>query len=66
MLTYVISMIYIPEPKSRFTRYPSWNTKMYPLWKDEDPRYKDSWKGMHNYPLSQYNVCTLMVTGISM
>ncbi|KAM9505162.1 premelanosome protein b isoform 1-T1 [Salvelinus alpinus] len=33
------------KPKSRFTRYPSWNTKMYPVWKDEDPRYKDSWKG---------------------
>uniref|UniRef100_A0A8P4KND1 PKD domain-containing protein n=1 Tax=Dicentrarchus labrax TaxID=13489 RepID=A0A8P4KND1_DICLA len=33
------------EPKNRFTRYPSWNTKMYPIWKDGDPRYKDSWKG---------------------
>ncbi|XP_010873510.2 premelanosome protein b [Esox lucius] len=33
------------KPKSRFTRYPSWNTKMYPLWKEEDSRYKDSWKG---------------------
>uniref|UniRef100_A0A3Q2V7B0 Premelanosome protein b n=1 Tax=Haplochromis burtoni TaxID=8153 RepID=A0A3Q2V7B0_HAPBU len=32
-------------PKNRFTRYPSWNTKMYPIWKDGDPRYKDSWKG---------------------
>uniref|UniRef100_A0A3Q3BVC9 Premelanosome protein b n=1 Tax=Haplochromis burtoni TaxID=8153 RepID=A0A3Q3BVC9_HAPBU len=35
----------ISEPKNRFTRYPSWNTKMYPIWKDGDPRYKDSWKG---------------------
>ncbi|XP_040914676.1 premelanosome protein b [Toxotes jaculatrix] len=33
------------KPKNRFTRYPSWNTKMYPVWKDGDPRYKDSWKG---------------------
>ncbi|KAM7405273.1 hypothetical protein PAMP_012547 [Pampus punctatissimus] len=33
------------EPKNRFTRYPSWNTKMYPIWKDGDPRYKDAWKG---------------------
>ncbi|XP_028266259.1 premelanosome protein b [Parambassis ranga] len=33
------------KPKNRFTRYPSWNTKMYPIWKDGDPRYKDSWKG---------------------
>uniref|UniRef100_A0A667YP18 Premelanosome protein b n=1 Tax=Myripristis murdjan TaxID=586833 RepID=A0A667YP18_9TELE len=35
----------ISEAKNRFTRYPSWNTKMYPVWKDGDPRYKDSWKG---------------------
>uniref|UniRef100_A0A671V043 Premelanosome protein b n=1 Tax=Sparus aurata TaxID=8175 RepID=A0A671V043_SPAAU len=35
----------VSEPKNRFTRYPSWNTKMYPIWKDGDPRYKDSWKG---------------------
>ncbi|XP_028309548.1 premelanosome protein b [Gouania willdenowi] len=33
------------KPKNRFTRYPSWNTKMYPIWKDGDARYKDSWKG---------------------
>ncbi|XP_053280852.1 premelanosome protein b [Pleuronectes platessa] len=33
------------KPKNRFTRYPSWNTKMYPIWKDADPRYRDSWKG---------------------
>ncbi|KAM4610636.1 premelanosome protein b [Polymixia lowei] len=35
----------VAKPKNRFTRYPSWNTKMYPVWKDGDPRYKDSWKG---------------------
>ncbi|KAG7237896.1 hypothetical protein INR49_031689 [Caranx melampygus] len=33
------------KPRNRFTRYPSWNSKMYPVWKDGDPRYKDSWKG---------------------
>ncbi|KAM9343292.1 premelanosome protein b [Pholidichthys leucotaenia] len=33
------------KPKNRFTRYPSWNTKMYPIWKDGDPRYRDAWKG---------------------
>ncbi|KAJ8016984.1 hypothetical protein DPEC_G00013060 [Dallia pectoralis] len=33
------------KPQSRFTQYPSWNTEMYPVWKEEDPRYKDSWKG---------------------
>ncbi|XP_029911510.1 premelanosome protein b isoform X1 [Myripristis murdjan] len=35
----------VAKAKNRFTRYPSWNTKMYPVWKDGDPRYKDSWKG---------------------
>ncbi|CAJ1084433.1 melanocyte protein PMEL-like [Xyrichtys novacula] len=33
------------KPKNRFTRYPSWNNKMYPVWKDGDPRYKEAWKG---------------------
>nr|XP_057908581.1 premelanosome protein b [Doryrhamphus excisus] len=28
-----------------FTRFPSWNTKLYPIWKDGDPRYVHSWKG---------------------
>ncbi|XP_063745419.1 premelanosome protein b isoform X2 [Eleginops maclovinus] len=35
----------VAKPRNRFTRYPSWNNKMYPVWKDGDPRYKDSWKG---------------------
>ncbi|XP_060931445.1 premelanosome protein b [Limanda limanda] len=35
----------VAKPKNRFTHYPSWNTKMYPIWKDADPRYIDSWKG---------------------
>lgn len=33
------------KPRSRFTRFPSWNTKMYPIWKDGDPRFHNSWKG---------------------
>lgn len=36
---------FLSEPKSRLVRYPSWNSRMYPVWKDGDPRYKDSWKG---------------------
>uniref|UniRef100_A0A672HZJ5 Premelanosome protein b n=1 Tax=Salarias fasciatus TaxID=181472 RepID=A0A672HZJ5_SALFA len=32
-------------PKNRFTRYPSWNTKMYPIWREGDQRYDDAWKG---------------------
>ncbi|XP_077368909.1 premelanosome protein b isoform X2 [Festucalex cinctus] len=33
------------KPKNGFTRYPSWNTKLYPIWKDGDLRFTDSWKG---------------------
>uniref|UniRef100_H3D4G4 Premelanosome protein b n=1 Tax=Tetraodon nigroviridis TaxID=99883 RepID=H3D4G4_TETNG len=33
------------EPRSRFVRYPAWNSRMYPVWKAGDPRYKESWKG---------------------
>ncbi|XP_054640952.1 premelanosome protein b [Dunckerocampus dactyliophorus] len=36
----------LAKPKNGgFTRYPSWNTKLYPIWKDGDPRFTDSWKG---------------------
>ncbi|XP_038165387.1 premelanosome protein b [Cyprinodon tularosa] len=33
------------KTKNRFTRFPSWNNKLYPTWKDGDPRYQDCWKG---------------------
>ncbi|XP_061758613.1 melanocyte protein PMEL-like isoform X1 [Nerophis ophidion] len=33
------------KPKNGFSRHPSWNTKLYPIWKDGDPRFADSWKG---------------------
>ncbi|XP_061541683.1 premelanosome protein b isoform X2 [Phycodurus eques] len=35
----------VAKPKNGFTRYPSWNTKLYPIWKDGDLRYTASWKG---------------------
>ncbi|KAM4563620.1 premelanosome protein b [Odontesthes bonariensis] len=35
----------VAKPKTCFTRYPSWNTRMYPIWKDDNSRFKDSWKG---------------------
>ncbi|KAM4737069.1 premelanosome protein b [Anableps anableps] len=35
----------LARAKNRFARYPSWNAKMYPIWKEVDPRYQDSWKG---------------------
>ncbi|XP_026205424.1 premelanosome protein a [Anabas testudineus] len=33
------------ESKSRFTRYRSWNSRMYPVWKDGDARFKNCWFG---------------------
>jgi len=34
------------ESRTRFTHYRSWNSKMYPVWRDGDPRYRDCWKGI--------------------
>nr|XP_023688699.1 melanocyte protein PMEL isoform X2 [Paramormyrops kingsleyae] len=31
--------------KTSFTRYRSWNSRVYPVWKNGDSRYKDCWKG---------------------
>ncbi|XP_061911767.1 premelanosome protein a [Entelurus aequoreus] len=30
---------------SRFTRYKSWNSRMYPVWKEGDPRFRNCWAG---------------------
>ncbi|XP_057685724.1 melanocyte protein PMEL-like [Corythoichthys intestinalis] len=35
----------VAKPKNRFTRHPSWNSKLYPIWKNGDPRFTDSWRG---------------------
>lgn len=36
---------FLPEPRSQFTRYRSWNSRMYPVWKDGDPRFRNCWFG---------------------
>ncbi|XP_049610421.1 premelanosome protein b isoform X3 [Syngnathus scovelli] len=41
----VVASRSVAKPKNRFIRYPSWNTKLYPIWKVGDARYADSWKG---------------------
>ncbi|XP_068171494.1 premelanosome protein a isoform X2 [Antennarius striatus] len=33
------------QPKSKFTRYRSWNSRMYPVWKDGDLRFRNCWSG---------------------
>ncbi|CAN9512284.1 unnamed protein product [Ophioblennius macclurei] len=31
--------------RSQFTRYRSWNSRTYPVWKDGDPRFRNCWSG---------------------
>ncbi|KAM4741804.1 premelanosome protein a [Anableps anableps] len=31
--------------RSQFTRYQSWNSRMYPVWQDGDPRFRNCWSG---------------------
>ncbi|XP_074488035.1 premelanosome protein a isoform X3 [Sebastes fasciatus] len=33
------------KPRSQFTRYRSWNQRMYPVWKDGDVRFRNCWFG---------------------
>uniref|UniRef100_A0A8C2WMS3 Premelanosome protein a n=1 Tax=Cyclopterus lumpus TaxID=8103 RepID=A0A8C2WMS3_CYCLU len=33
------------KPRSQFTRYRSWNSRMYPVWKDGDSRFRNCWFG---------------------
>uniref|UniRef100_A0A3P8UVU7 Premelanosome protein a n=1 Tax=Cynoglossus semilaevis TaxID=244447 RepID=A0A3P8UVU7_CYNSE len=33
------------QRRSQFTRYRSWNSRMYPVWKDGDPRFRNCWMG---------------------
>ncbi|XP_054473456.1 premelanosome protein a [Anoplopoma fimbria] len=33
------------KPRSQFTRYRSWNSRMYPVWKDGDTRFRNCWFG---------------------
>ncbi|XP_053704918.1 melanocyte protein PMEL-like [Synchiropus splendidus] len=35
----------VAKPHNWLTVCPSWNTEMYPLWTDGDPRHSHSWKG---------------------
>lgn len=33
------------KPRSQFTRYRSWNTRVYPIWKDGDAKFRNCWSG---------------------
>ncbi|XP_062251500.1 premelanosome protein a [Platichthys flesus] len=38
-------VIFLAERRSQFTRYRSWNSRMYPVWKDGDTRFRNCWFG---------------------
>ncbi|XP_029007442.1 premelanosome protein a isoform X2 [Betta splendens] len=41
----VLAFSYATESRSHFTRYRSWNSRMYPVWKDGDARFRNCWFG---------------------
>uniref|UniRef100_A0A3Q3VW28 PKD domain-containing protein n=1 Tax=Mola mola TaxID=94237 RepID=A0A3Q3VW28_MOLML len=45
----ILSILVTPKKNlsifSSFTRYRSWNTRTYPLWKDGDARFRNCWSG---------------------
>ncbi|KAK7909607.1 hypothetical protein WMY93_014291 [Mugilogobius chulae] len=45
LLLLMVAGTSLAKPKSRFTRFPSWNSKMYPIWREGDSRFHDAWKG---------------------
>lgn len=42
-----------PEPRSKFASYRSWNSKMYPVWRDGDRRFRNSWLGEAHSSISK-------------
>ncbi|XP_031423007.1 premelanosome protein a [Clupea harengus] len=45
VLVLTLSALTFAEAKTRFSRYRSWNSRMYPVWRDGDARYRNCWKG---------------------
>ncbi|XP_026788587.3 premelanosome protein a [Pangasianodon hypophthalmus] len=45
VLGLTLSLAAIARARTHFSRYRSWNSRMYPVWRDGDPRYRDCWKG---------------------
>uniref|UniRef100_A0A8C9WWH6 Premelanosome protein a n=1 Tax=Sander lucioperca TaxID=283035 RepID=A0A8C9WWH6_SANLU len=42
---FMLTHMFLPGPRSQFTRYRSWNSRMYPVWKDGDQRFRNCWFG---------------------
>ncbi|XP_062400941.1 premelanosome protein a [Sardina pilchardus] len=45
VLVLTLSALTVADAKTRFSRYRSWNSRMYPVWRDGDSRYKNCWRG---------------------
>ncbi|XP_041945103.1 premelanosome protein a [Alosa sapidissima] len=45
VLVLTLSALTVADAKTRFSRYRSWNSRMYPVWRDGDSRYRNCWKG---------------------
>ncbi|KAA0708082.1 Melanocyte protein PMEL 115 kDa melanosomal matrix protein [Triplophysa tibetana] len=46
VLALLLTLSFTPsESRNRFSRYRSWNSHLYPVWRDGDPRYRDCWTG---------------------
>ncbi|XP_041836617.1 premelanosome protein a [Melanotaenia boesemani] len=45
LLALVFTSAVAIRQRSKFTRYRSWNSRMYPVWQDGDPRFRNCWNG---------------------
>uniref|UniRef100_A0A671YBJ4 Premelanosome protein a n=1 Tax=Sparus aurata TaxID=8175 RepID=A0A671YBJ4_SPAAU len=45
LLVLALTSVTAIKPRSQFTRYRSWNSRMYPVWKDGDSRFRNCWSG---------------------
>ncbi|XP_017271521.1 premelanosome protein a [Kryptolebias marmoratus] len=45
LLVLAFTSVVAIRQRSQFTRYRSWNSRMYPVWQDGDPRFRNCWFG---------------------
>ncbi|XP_056591605.1 premelanosome protein a [Triplophysa dalaica] len=46
VIALLLTLSFTPsESRNRFSHYRSWNSHLYPVWRDGDPRYRNCWTG---------------------
>nr|XP_057911857.1 premelanosome protein a [Doryrhamphus excisus] len=45
LVVLVLASATAQNTRTQFTRYRSWNSRMYPVWRDGDPRFRNCWAG---------------------